>query len=53
MIRLLLSDDHPVVRAGIRALLESEADLQVVAEAATAEARTAAMRSAGGASFSR
>ncbi|RZS66510.1 LuxR family two component transcriptional regulator [Agromyces ramosus] len=37
MIRLLLSDDHPVVRAGIRALLESEADLQVVAEAATAE----------------
>ena len=37
MIRLLLSDDHPVVRAGIRALLESEADLEVVAEAATAE----------------
>jgi DNA-binding NarL/FixJ family response regulator len=37
VIRLLLSDDHPVVRAGIRALLESEADLHVVAEAATAE----------------
>lgn len=37
MIRLLLSDDHPVVRAGIRALLESESDLEVVAEAATAE----------------
>ena len=37
MIRLLLTDDHPVVRAGIRALLESEADLEVVAEAATAE----------------
>ena len=37
MIRLLLADDHPVVRAGIRALLESESDLQVVAEAATAE----------------
>lgn len=37
MIRLLLGDDHPVVRAGIRALLESESDLQVVAEAATAE----------------
>lgn len=37
MIRLLLSDDHPVVRAGIRAMLESESDLEVVAEAATAE----------------
>jgi DNA-binding NarL/FixJ family response regulator len=37
MIRLLLSDDHPVVRAGIRALLESEADLEVVAEASSAE----------------
>ncbi|HEY1106265.1 MAG TPA: response regulator transcription factor, partial [Agromyces sp.] len=37
MIRLLLADDHPVVRAGIRAMLEREADLVVVAEAATAE----------------
>ena len=37
MIRLLLGDDHPVVRAGIRAMLESEADLEVVGEAATAE----------------
>lgn len=36
-IRLLLADDHPVVRAGIRAMLESEGDLVVVAEAATAE----------------
>jgi len=37
MIRLLLSDDHPVVRAGIRAMLESEDDLEVIGEAATAE----------------
>jgi DNA-binding NarL/FixJ family response regulator len=37
VIRLLLADDHPVVRAGIRALLESEHDLLVVREAATAE----------------
>src|SRR5205085_632193 len=36
-IRLLLADDHPVVRAGLRAVLEGEADLVVVAEAATAE----------------
>ena len=37
MIRLLLAVDHPVVRAGLRALLESELDLVVAAEAATAE----------------
>lgn len=36
-IRLLLADDHPVVRAGIRAVLETEPGLTVVAEAATAE----------------
>jgi DNA-binding NarL/FixJ family response regulator len=33
-IRILLADDHPVVRRGLRALLEAEDDLQVVAEAA-------------------
>ncbi|MFG2949248.1 response regulator [Streptomyces adustus] len=37
-IRLLLADDHPVVRAGLRAVLETEAGMTVVAEAATAEA---------------
>ncbi len=37
MIRLLLADDHPVVRAGLRAVLESEPDISVVDEAATAE----------------
>ncbi|MBY8875699.1 response regulator transcription factor [Micromonospora sp. PLK6-60] len=36
-MRLLLADDHPVVRAGLRAVLESEPDLLVVAEAATGE----------------
>lgn len=36
-IRLLIADDHPVVRAGLRAVLETEEDIAVVAEAATAE----------------
>lgn len=36
-IRLLLADDHPVVRAGLRAVLETEAGIAVVAEAPTAE----------------
>lgn len=35
MIRIVLADDHPVVRAGIRALLEGDPELEIVAEAAT------------------
>ncbi|MER5946172.1 response regulator transcription factor [Streptomyces sp. NPDC001904] len=34
MIRILLADDHPVVREGLRAMLDAEPDLTVVAEAA-------------------
>ncbi|MFE0176917.1 response regulator [Streptomyces sp. NPDC059002] len=37
-VRLLLADDHPVVRAGLRAVLDAEPDFEIVAEAATAEA---------------
>lgn len=33
-IRIVLADDHPVMRSGIRTLLEAEADLTVVGEAA-------------------
>jgi len=35
VIRILIADDHPVVRAGLRALLDAEDDLEVVGEAAT------------------
>ncbi|GAA1719362.1 response regulator transcription factor [Brachybacterium phenoliresistens] len=35
MIRIVLADDHPVVRAGLRAMLASAADLEVVADATT------------------
>ncbi|MGO9377142.1 MAG: response regulator [Dissulfurispiraceae bacterium] len=34
-IRILLADDHRIVREGIRTLLEKQADLQVVGEACT------------------
>ncbi|WP_405218770.1 response regulator [Agrococcus sp. Ld7] len=36
-IEILLVDDHPVVRSGLRAVLETSADLTVVGEAATGE----------------
>ncbi|WP_314174726.1 response regulator transcription factor [Streptomyces winkii] len=36
-IRVLLLDDHEVVRRGVHDLLEAEADIDVVGEAATAE----------------
>jgi DNA-binding NarL/FixJ family response regulator len=33
-IRVLVADDHPIVRAGLRTVLGSQADLEVVGEAA-------------------
>ena len=37
-IRVLLADDHAIVRAGIRQLLEHAGDIQIVAEASDGEA---------------
>jgi len=36
-IRVVLADDHPLVRAGIRAILSAEQDLEVVGEAASGD----------------
>ena len=44
MIRVLLADDHVLVREGLRALLAKEADIQVIAEAGDGRE---AIRSAG------
>jgi DNA-binding NarL/FixJ family response regulator len=41
LIKVLLADDHAVVRAGIRQFLEHAGDLQVVAEAGDGEAACA------------
>ena len=46
MIRVLLADDHGILRAGLRALLANERDIEVVGEAADGEeavARAAAL----------
>lgn len=37
MLRVLLVDDHPVVRAGLKSLLAADEGLEVVAEAASGE----------------
>jgi len=42
MIRLIIADDHPVVRAGLVALLTLEPDIVVVAEASDADEAVAA-----------
>ena len=44
MIRLVIADDQGMVRAGLRSLLESEPDIEVVAEATDGEQAVAAVR---------
>ena len=39
MIKILLADDHPVVRDGLRGMLAGEADFEVVGEAASGARR--------------
>lgn len=43
-IAVVLTDDHPVVRAGLRAVIEAEPDMSVVAELSTAEELVDAVR---------
>lgn len=45
--RILLADDHPVWRRGVRDLLDAEPDLSVVAEAADGEEALTALRAGG------
>lgn len=43
-IRVLVVDDHPVVRDGVRGQLDTQPDLRVVGEAGTAEEAMAVLR---------
>jgi DNA-binding NarL/FixJ family response regulator len=44
-IRLVVADDHPVVRDGLRAMLETQPDIEVVGEATTGAEALAMVRS--------
>ena len=44
LIRLLIVDDHKVVRQGLRFLLQHESDIEIVGEAADGEQAVAAVR---------
>ncbi|CAD6011081.1 response regulator transcription factor [Agreia sp. COWG] len=45
MIRVVIADDHPIVRAGLVALFSQEEGLEVVAEASTADEAVAVAES--------
>ena len=42
-VRVLIADDHPVVRAGVTALLDTDPDIEIVATAATPSQALAAV----------
>src|SRR5438045_1429974 len=44
-VRVLIVDDHAVVRSGLRLLLEAESDIEVVGEAGTAREAVFEVRS--------
>ena len=46
-IRVLLADDHPVVRAGLRGMLAAEAGIEVAGEAASGPEAVAMARTGG------
>jgi DNA-binding NarL/FixJ family response regulator len=43
-LRVLIADDHPIVRAGVRSLFAGHGDVEVVGEAATGEEAVALTR---------
>ncbi|HCD1918160.1 TPA: response regulator transcription factor [Corynebacterium striatum] len=47
MIRVLLADDHEIVRLGLRSVLEGAEDIEVVGEVATAQAAVSAAQAGG------
>ena len=47
MIRVLLADDHEIVRLGLRSVLEGAEDIDVVGEVATAESAVSAAKAGG------
>src|SRR5512142_952779 len=44
-IRVMIADDHPIVRRGLRGVLEAEPDIEVVGEAADGRQAVALARS--------
>ena len=46
MIRLLIADDHPIVRAGLRRIAEEDRSISVAAEASTGDEALTTMRTA-------